>query len=71
MHKFGLDRVFKTLSVLGLVYFTEFVDRFEPFHNFLMMASTLMGTSGANRLRHSIVDLMFFVSVGFFKNQLV
>lgn len=71
MHKFGLDRVFEMLSVLGLVYFTEFVDGSEPFHNFLMMASTLMGTSGTNTLRHSIVDLMLFVSVGLFKNQLV
>jgi hypothetical protein len=71
MSKFGLDRVFKTLSVLGLVYFTEFVDGSVPFDNFLMMASALMGASGANRLRHSIVDLMFFVSVGLFENQLV
>lgn len=71
MSKFDLDRVLKTLSVLGLVYLTEFIDGSVPFDNFLMVASTLMGASGTNKLRHSIVDLMFFVSVGLFKNQLV
>jgi hypothetical protein len=71
MSKFDFDRVLKTMLVLGLVYFTEFFDGSEPFHNFLMMASTLMSTSGTNRLRHSIVDLMFFVSVGLLKDQLV
>lgn len=51
------------MGVFELEVLAELMDGSKSFDNFLMMTAALMGVSGADAFGHSVIDLMFFISI--------